>query len=138
MSEEPQVFAVHPKTWCEHLAEHVRPAPLELSANPPCTVCQDSAESWFCLTCYQVCLSTRQYNILLCFYFLLTSCLNLTSKNFEIASYINFEIASYINIECSSAVLLALRQGTRTSSRSRRDTSHDIEHVRSKCVVLRL
>ncbi|KAL5262113.1 hypothetical protein ACHWQZ_G007722 [Mnemiopsis leidyi] len=53
VSEEPQVFAVHPKTWCEHLAEHVRPAPLELSANPPCTVCQDSAESWFCLTCYQ-------------------------------------------------------------------------------------
>ena len=48
------MFAVYPKTWCEHLEEHVKPAPVELSAKPPCSVCQDSSESWYCLTCYKV------------------------------------------------------------------------------------
>ena len=54
VSESPQVFAVHPKTWCEHLAEHVNTAPPELAASPPCSVCNDCSESWYCLSCYQV------------------------------------------------------------------------------------
>ena len=53
------VFAVHPKTWCEHLEGHVNSAPATLEKSPACQTCGDSSESWYCLSCYQVSVARR-------------------------------------------------------------------------------
>ena len=49
-----ELFAVTPKLWCEHLEEHVNTAPQSLEAKPKCVTCEDSTESWYCLSCYEV------------------------------------------------------------------------------------
>ena len=52
------MFAVTPKSWCEHLDGHVKPLPPDgIDASKVCEVCQTAQEPWVCLTCYHVGLS---------------------------------------------------------------------------------
>ena len=48
------MYAVYPKSWCEHL-ESVQPVPAAgIDVTEPCRECGHVGENWVCLVCYQV------------------------------------------------------------------------------------
>jgi len=54
-SLQDSMFAVSPKSWCEHLAGHVKPLPPGgIDSTLPCEICGASPEVWVCLSCYHV------------------------------------------------------------------------------------